>query len=110
MDGSVLNGLDPDNVHTATASFYVTTEYKILPGMDYQNPDYTSAVLSSYSNLFTEHQTIGALAEKFGLEERYMRELISVSVNNATRLLEMNVMADSADKAKAIMGRDARTS
>ena len=44
--------------------------------MDYQNPDYTSAVLSSYSNLLTEHQTIGALAEKFGLEERYMRELI----------------------------------
>lgn len=103
MDGSVLNGLDPYNVHTATASFYVTTEYKILPGMDYQNPDYTSAVLSSYSNLLTEHQTIGALAEKFGLEERYMRELISVSVNNTTRLLEINVMADSADKAKAIM-------
>lgn len=71
--------------------------------MDYQNPDYTSAVLSSYSNLLTEHQTIGALAEKFGLEERYMRELISVSVNNTTRLLEINVMADSADKAKAIM-------
>ena len=54
----------PYNVHTATASFYVTTEYKILPGMDYQNPDYTNAVLSSYSNLLTEHQTIGALARK----------------------------------------------
>ena len=32
-----------------------------------------------------------------------MRELISVSVSNTTRLLEINVMADSADKAKAIM-------
>lgn len=103
MDKSVLYKLDPYNVYMSETSYYITTDYKILPGMDYQNPDYTSAVLSAYSSLLTSHETIGAIAEDFGMEERYMRELISVSVDSGTRLLTISIKADSAANASAIM-------
>lgn len=103
IDKSVLNSLDPYNVNVANAVFYITTDYKILPGMDYQNPDYTGAVLSAYSSLLTSHETIGAIAEQFGMEERYMRELITVSVDSGTRLLTISTEGKDAQQANDIM-------
>ena len=50
IDKSVRQKLDPYNVYTSETRFYITTDYKIMPGMDYQNPDYTSAVLSAYNS------------------------------------------------------------
>ncbi len=103
IDKSVLNSLDPYNVSTASAVFYITTDYKILPGMDYQNPDYTSAVLSAYSSLLTNSETIGRIAEQFGMEERYMRELIGVSVDSDTRLLTISTKGKDSQQAGDIM-------
>ena len=71
--------------------------------MDYQNPDYTSAVLSAYNSLLTSHESIITIADQFSMEERYMRELISVSVDNATRLLTITTYGEDADEAGRIM-------
>ena len=87
IDKSVRQKLDPYNVYTSETRFYITTDYKIMPGMDYQNPDYTSAVLSAYNSLLTSH----------------MRELISVSVDNDTRLLTITTYGEDADEASRIM-------
>ena len=103
MEKSVLNSIDPYNVYNARADLYVTTDYKIMPGMDYQNPDYTSAVLSAYNSLLTSHESIITIADQFSMEERYMRELISVSVDNDTRLLTITTYGEDADEAGRIM-------
>ena len=103
MEKSVLNSIDPYNVYNARADLYVTTDYKIMPGMDYQNPDYTSAVLSAYNSLLTSHESIITIADQFSMEERYMRELISVSVDNDTRLLTITTYGEDADEASRIM-------
>ena len=103
IDKSVRQKLDPYNVYTSETRFYITTDYKIMPGMDYQNPDYTSAVLSAYNSLLTSHESIITIADQFSMEERYMRELISVSVDNATRLLTITTYGEDADEASRIM-------
>ena len=103
IDKSVRQKLDPYNVNMSEAKLYITTDYKILPGMDYQSPDYTSAVLSAYSSLLTSHESIIAIADQFGMEERYMRELISVSVDSDTRLLTITTYGEDADEAGRIM-------
>ncbi len=103
IEKSVLNSIDPYNVYNARADMYVTTDYKILPGMDYQNPDYTDSILSAYSSLLMNHENVSAIAKKFDMEERYMRELIGVSGDSSTRLLTINVNADSEEKADAIL-------
>lgn len=74
-----------------------------MPGMDYQNLDYTSAVLSAYNSLLTSHESIITIADQFSMEERYMRELISVSVDNDTRLLTITTYGEDADEASRIM-------
>ena len=86
IDKSVLNSLDPYNVNVANAVFYIT-----------------GAVLSAYSSLLTSHETIGAIAEQFGMEERYMRELITVSVDSGTRLLTISTEGKDAQQANDIM-------
>lgn len=103
IDKSVLNSLDPYNVNVSETKFYITTDYKIMPGMDYQNPNYTNAVLSAYSSLLTNHESIIAIADEFGMEERYMRELVGVSVDESTRILSIGTKAKDAQTASAIM-------
>ena len=103
MEKSVLNSIDPYNVYNARADLYVTTDYKIMPGMDYQNPDYTSSVLSAYTSLLTNHEAISAIAEQFNMEERYMRELVSVWGDDSTRLLSISINAASEEDATAIL-------
>lgn len=99
LDNSVLNTIDPYNVPVAQADLYVSTDYKIMPGMDYQNVDYTDAVLKAYSSLITNSETMDKIAKTVGMEERYLRELVSVSGDSSTRLL--TIRAYGADEATA---------
>lgn len=99
LDNSVLNTIDPYNVPVAQADLYVSTDYKIMPGMDYQNVDYTDAVLKAYSSLITNSETMEKIAKVVGMEERYLRELVSVSGDSSTRLL--TIRAYGADEATA---------
>lgn len=99
LDNSVLNTIDPYNVPVAQVDLYVSTDYKIMPGMDYQNVDYTDAVLKAYSSLITNSETMDKIAKTVGMEERYLRELVSVSGDSSTRLL--TIRAYGADEATA---------
>lgn len=99
LDNSVMNAIDPYNVPVAQADLYVSTDYKIMPGMDYQNVDYTDAVLKAYSSLITNSETMDKVAKTVGMEERYLRELVSVSGDSSTRLL--TIRAYGADEATA---------
>ena len=67
--------------------------------MDYQNVDYTDAVLKAYSSLITNSETMAKIAKTVGMEERYLRELVSVSGDSSTRLL--TIRAYGADEATA---------
>lgn len=103
LEKSVLNSIDPYNVHVAQADMYVATDYKILPGMEYQNVDYTDAVLQAYSSLMINSETMGSIAKSVGIEERYMRELVSVSGDSSTRLLTVRVYgSDDATTSKIL--------
>lgn len=103
LEKSVLNSIDPYNVHVAQADMYVATDYKILPGMEYQNVDYTDAVLQAYSSLMINSETMGSIAKSVGMEERYLRELVSVSGDSSTRLLTVRVYgSDDATTSKIL--------
>ena len=47
-DHNVLLRIDPYNVFTESATYYVDTGYEVQPELSYQNPDRTSAVANSY--------------------------------------------------------------
>ncbi len=47
-DHNILLRIDPYNVYTESATYYVDTGYEVQPELSYQNPDRTSAVTNSY--------------------------------------------------------------
>lgn len=102
-ENSVLNQLDPYNVWVARADMYVTTNYQIQPGMSYQNPDRTGSVLSAYASLLSTSSTLSEVAQEFNMQERYLRELVTVSADATTNLLTISVQGSNETMTNGIL-------
>ncbi len=50
---SVILNIDPYNVATETRTYYVSNDYQIMPGMDYQNVNHIGDIVNSYVDLAT---------------------------------------------------------
>ncbi len=87
----------------AQADLYVTTNYQIQPGMAYQNPDRTDSVLSAYASLLGNSSTLSEVAQQFNMQERYLRELVTISSDPDTHLLAITVMSSSEQTSSNIL-------
>ena len=87
MEKSLYLGLDPYHIYQASATFYLETDYRILPDMSYQNTDKTDILLSAYEAMLRKETVIEALAEVIGTEPRYLQELYEVAVSWDARIL-----------------------
>lgn len=76
---SVLMKLDPYNVYEGSVCWYIDADYKIMPGMMYQDPDKSNAILLAYQSYLESDEVISRIADAVGLESKYLRELVSVS-------------------------------
>lgn len=102
-ENSVLNQLDPYNVWVARADMYITINYQIMPGMSYQNPDRTGSVLSAYASLLSNSSTLSDVAQNFNMQERYLRELVTISSDPDTRLLTISVQGSNETMTNGIL-------
>lgn len=91
LQNSVLMQISPYEKGTAAADLYVKTDYQIMPGMDYQNQDYTDALVKAYGTSLKEDGVLEAVAEQMGLELRYLKELISVTPDLESDVLTVTV-------------------
>lgn len=98
---SIYINLNPYDIQCAEAEYYVSTDYKIMPGMNYQNTDYTDTVANSYVSILTNADILNSISLKYGMESRYLKELLQISVSN--RILSISVIHDDVDKAQQIL-------
>ncbi len=101
LENSLLMNVDYHSVAVAHISLFVSTDYKILPGMEYQNPDTTNAVASAYEGLLTAKETLAAMAAEMNMEAKYLQELITV-VNEDDQMLNVFVYHQDEESAKKI--------
>ena len=101
LDKSIWINMDPYDIHYAKAEYFIDTGYQIMPGMDYQNRDYTDTVASTYRSRLMNADILNAVAERCGTEYRYLKELLSVSVSN--RILTISVINKDDESAQAIL-------
>ena len=78
LQNSVLMDVDYHNVHEATVSYYISTDYQIMPGMTYQNPDLSGLILATYEAALTDSQTMASIAHDMDTQTKYLRELVEV--------------------------------
>lgn len=84
MDESVLMNMSPYDVCEASADLFIKTDYQIMPGMVYQNADYTDSILQAYQSVMTSAALQENVAKTVSLEPQYLKELISVKRGSFT--------------------------
>lgn len=104
LEKSVLMQIDANNVHESDVSIYLSTDYQIMPGMDYQNVDKTKAVQAAYMTALTGNALSNRLSTALGMENKYLRELVSVSADQ-NGILNISVCHTSIEASEQIMNR-----
>lgn len=97
QENSILMSIDPFNEYRDTVTYYVYTDYQIMPGMDYQNVDPASSILAAYATAAENIDMNSEIIQNMNVEitSRDLQELISVSCDRN---------ADNNTSAKAETG------
>ncbi len=110
LDNSIWINMSPYDVGEARVDLYVSTGYEIMPGMTYQNRDYTDTILQAYQSMLTSSAVMEDVAKKVGTESRYLKELVTVTIgtigtngNQFSRLLTIDVYHTSKEEAKKVL-------
>lgn len=86
MDHAVLMKADYRNVYIAKATYYIDSDYKIMPEVNYQNPDKTYTLTWYYKNFLEDYSVYQEIGEKVGIEAKYLMDLVSIWISNSNTL------------------------
>lgn len=78
LSQSVLMALDPYNFYEGRVSVQLHTDYQILPGMTYQDPDPSNALRTAYTESLESPELLQAMAAAVNGDVRYMAELLVI--------------------------------
>lgn len=104
-DSSIYMNLDPYNVYKETVSYYISTDYQIMPGMDFQNINPSIGIIRAYGLCINDE----AIYQKVIAERKYdvtisdLRELVNYTAENDKNLFIITVMGQDKEMAQAIM-------
>lgn len=97
MDKSVLMAIDPYNFYRGTLSVCVNAK----------DPNQTNTILLAYQAALRAGDLIGQVAGEMGMEEKYLRELVTVSVDTSAEtlnnLLTVSVANASQEGAQQLL-------
>lgn len=101
LEESMLMNMSPYNVWESKVALFIKTEYTVVPGMIYQEVNYNSTVLQAYRTALTNLEFLKSVAEKVGMEERYLAELVTVTIDG--NMLMLQARADKESTVRQIM-------
>lgn len=106
---SVFINMSPYDIWEAKADFFVETDYEIMPGMAYQNRDFTATVLQTYQSALSGADFMEEAAEFCGIQARYLKELVTISIGRSdegyNNLLSIQIRHGEEGKAKELLDK-----
>ena len=80
-DNSILMKINPFNEQLASISYYVDTDYQIMPELSYQNMDTSDSIIKAYINKTQSNDIIDYMDDKLSvtIDKKYLKELITTS-------------------------------
>ena len=97
-----LMQMDSEHAYVANAYLFIRTDYQIMPGMDYQNVDESSSILTVYQNVLNDRETMVNISQELGVETNHLSGLIEVD-KETTHLLRIRVYHSDAAVAQEIL-------
>ena len=99
---SPLMHIDSKNVCEASLHLFISTDYQIMPDMVYQNPDESDSIMKVYQYVLSSSETIGQIAKKIGIPQKYLPELVSVS-KETNHMMKVSVIHSEKAVAEDIL-------
>lgn len=103
---SILMNINPYDEYVATTTLYISTDYQIMPGMSFQNPNSSSSILKAYMSIAQNGEmynyVLGKMNNQLGL--RYLKELVKLEPDYSNNMLNITVVADTEERARKVMG------
>ena len=78
LEKSILMNLSPYSIYEAQSDLFIKTDYEIMPGMIYQNIDYTNTILQAYQNIISSTAFLETIGASNQLDPQYLQELVAV--------------------------------
>lgn len=101
LEKSELMNMSPYDEWVAQTVLFIKTDYQIMPDMVYQNLNFTDTILTTYRTSLTNLEFLQTVADEIGMDERYLEEIVSVSVSG--NLLTIDVKGETEDYVEKIM-------
>ena len=105
-DHSILMNINPYDEYVETATFYISTDYAIMPGMMYQNPNTATSILKAYMSIAQNGEmynyVLGKMNNKIGI--RYLKELVKIVPDYDNNMLDITVIGDTRKTASDVRG------
>lgn len=101
LENSILINMSPYDYCEARADLFIKTDYTIMPGMVYQNVDYTDTILLTYQSVMTSTSFLDHIANEMGIKVKYLKELVSIDRGN--KVLTITVKHGSQKDADKVL-------
>jgi capsular polysaccharide biosynthesis protein len=103
-ENSELMNMDPFDEKLAAKSFYVSTDYKIMPEMTYQNVDITKSVIQAYLSAIHYGDMYKYIKNEldYDIELKFLKELITVEADYDTNMINLKVIHSDTNKCEEI--------
>lgn len=102
---SILMNINPYDEYVSAATLYISTDYQIMPGMAYQNPNTSASILKAYMSIAQNGEMYNYVLGKMNneLSLRYLKELVKMEPDYDNNMLSITVVGDSKQRAAKVM-------
>ncbi|MCI8659812.1 MAG: hypothetical protein HFG54_06150 [Lachnospiraceae bacterium] len=115
LENSILMNISPYDVCEARSDLFIKTDYEIMPGMAYQNVNYTDSILQAYQYIITSASFLEDINPSPEIDTHYLQELVSVkrgqldsqastaNLSSLTNLLSIYVQHSDQEESEKIL-------
>ncbi len=105
QEESFLMQIDPYNEYREMVSYYVDTDYQIMPGMTYQNVNKTSGIINAYVKSLDSSANYEKAAKEMGLnaDPGTLQELVEIERDNSNGIFTVAVKGSNQSVASGLL-------
>ena len=104
-DRSIYMNIDPYNEYRETVTYFVETDYQIMPGMDYQNINRATSILNAYVRQVQDFSIFGKAVNMVSddCSVTDLRELVQVQQDNGNFMFTVTIVGPDEEIPSALM-------
>ena len=94
IENSIYMQIDPLEEEAAYINFYISTDYQIMPALNYQNTDTTDMVVQSYLAFAQNGDMYQYIQEHLQskIEQKYLKEIVTSYADFSTHMVYLKIL------------------